>query len=476
LALAMAIGLAALWAAPAQGAHWTERQVGEALLFGMDCPSESRCVGGGIGNTIVSSDDPTAGVGSWNRVSVGAGEQTPGIYSPSRQVRGVDCPSLAFCIAVTFDGFVYTSRNPTGGPSEWSVTDLSPEGPNTHMYGISCPTVDLCVAAGADGTLVTSTDPAGGPGAWTVTQLGQDLQLRGVSCASGALCIAVGEEGAIVSSTRPLGGGGAWSLAQLPGSAIDRDLLGASCPAAELCVTGNTVNVLYTSTAPTGPAASWTPAQAGGTVQITDVDCPSASRCVAIDNNGDVLTSVDPTGGAAAWTFENLVPYPHSDNGSVVPNGFFGVSCYSTSLCAIGGARGLIFTSTDPFEQPVAIPAAPDQKKKKKQRRGPKRPRAVIGSRPPAATEVSRGRTKIRFRFFAANHAYARGFVCKLDDRPMKACESPKTYRVGVGKHVFKVRAVGWTGLRGKAASASFEVCRPTEYGVCIEKLPPPVA
>jgi hypothetical protein len=464
LAVALLVG-----AVPANAATWEGRQIGESIMLGISCPSAERCVAVGAGNTVLSSDNPTAGGDGWNLANIGAGEQGP-YFSPSRQIRAVDCPSLGFCIAVSYEGLIYTSTDPTGGAGAWSAADLSPEGPNIHMYGVSCPTADLCVAVGTEGKLLTSTDPGGGVAAWSVTQLAAALKLRGVSCASGSLCVAVGDEGEILSSTEPLGGAGAWHETQLPGSAIDRDLLGVSCPTVGLCVTGNSVNTILTSTSPTGSAGSWTPAQGGGTVQITDVSCPAVDRCVAIDNNGDVLTSTNPTGGAAAWTFQNIIPYPSVENESTVPNGMFGVSCPAASFCAIAATRGQIFTSTNPFDPPPVIAAGPKTKKPKKHK-GPKRPRAIIASGPLPGVEISRGKAKVRFRFFAARHASVRGYVCKLDRRPYKPCRSPKVYRVGIGKHMFKVRAVGWTGYRGKAAYDSFKVCRPTEKGHCIGAL-----
>lgn len=450
----------------ASAGSWDSRQVGESIMLGISCPSAARCVAVGAGNTVLSSNNPTAGASGWSLANIGAGEQGP-YFSPSRQIRAVDCPSLGFCVAVSYEGLIYTSSNPTGGAGAWSAADLSPEGPNIHMYGVSCPAANLCVAVGTEGKVLTSTDPAGGASAWSLTQLAPGLKLRGVSCASGSLCVAVGDEGEILSSTRPLAGAGAWHETQLPGSAIDRDLLGISCPATGLCVSGNSVNTILTSTSPTGSAGSWTPAQGGGTVQITDVACPATDRCVAIDNNGDVLTSTNPTGGAAAWTFQNIVPYPNVENESTTPNGMFGISCPTASFCAIAATRGQIFTSTNPFDPPP-VPTTGPKKKKAKKRRGPKRPRAIIASGPLPGVEISRGKAKVRFRFFAARHASVRGYVCKLDRRPYKPCRSPKAYRVGVGKHIFKVRAVGWTGHRGKAAYDSFKVCRPTEKGLCI--------
>ncbi len=363
LAVVLAMGvLFATSVAPAGAADWTNRTVGDSIMLGISCPTTSRCVAGGAGNTILSSDNPTAGASGWNSANLGAGEQGP-YFSPSRQIRGVDCPLPGFCVGVSYEGLIYTSTDPTGGADAWSATDLSPEGPNIHMYGVDCPGANLCVAVATGGKILTSTDPTGGAGAWTVTQLAPSLNLRGISCASAGLCVAVGDEGEIVSSTQPLGGAGAWGEAQLPGAPIDRFLLGVDCPTAGLCVTGNTVNTLFTSTNPTGGAGAWAPAQGKSTVQITDVDCPSPTQCVAIDNNGDVLTSTNPTGGAAAWTIQNVLPYTEGQKDMLNPNGMFGISCPSASLCAIAATHGQILTSTNPFDPPPAT--APTKKAKR---------------------------------------------------------------------------------------------------------------
>jgi hypothetical protein len=459
--------LCAFSAGSARAATWTGRQVGEATLFGMSCPTASMCVGVGSGNVIVSSTEPLGGAAGWNPIRVAESETLSGYFSVAQQIRAVDCPSTGFCVAVGYEGLVYTSTDPTGGPSAWSPTDLNPSGPNTHMYGLSCPTVSFCAAAAGRGKILTTTNPAGGASAWTVAQLPETLELRAISCPSAGFCVAVGKDGQILSSTSPRGGPTAWNQAQLPGAAIDRDLLGVSCPGEGLCASGNSIGAIYTSTSPTGPAGSWSGAQGAGTVQITALDCPSPTQCAAIDNNADVLTSTDPTGGPPAWTFANLLPFPLADEADAVEaNGTFGLSCPSASLCAIGGARGRIFTSANPFDPP---PAAPVQKKGKKRKgHGPKHPRALIGSHPPPGTETSGKTAKVRFRFFVANHASVRGYACRLDQRPERRCRSPKTYRAGVGIHRFRVRAIGWSGSKGPPAVVRFEVCHPTRIGLCI--------
>ena len=457
--------LALTVAAPASASTWTGRQLtGEAAkvsMFGVSCPTASLCVAVGGQNTVATSTNPTGPLRDWNTAYVGEGAlpTQPNSIFPGRQIRGVDCTSPSLCVAVSFEGLIYTASSPTGGAPAWAVTDLDGSGPNTHLYGVSCPSPSFCVAAAGKGRIVTSTNPTGGQAAWSITELGESLELRGISCPSPALCVAVGDEGAIVSSTNPFGGPAAWKQVELPGSPIDRNLFGISCPTGELCVSGNTIGKLLVTTAPTGDTSAWSSTQSGATVQITATDCLSATRCVVVDNNGNAFTSTNPTGGQRDWTFTNILPYPGVDE--TAANHMFGVSCPSISLCAVAGNKGQIFTSKDPFVAPPGPIGKGGKWGGKGNKKRPKRPRTTIAVGPAPGIEI-RGRTiKIRFRFFAQNHAHVRGFVCKIDRRPTKRCRSPKSYHVGIGKHVFRVRAIGWTGLKGPPAVGGFEVCHP---------------
>lgn len=453
--------------APALGSTWTGRQLpGEAstvMMFGISCPSPSMCVAVGGNNTIATSTDPGGSAASWHVAYAGEGAVSTGpraIFA-GRQVRGVSCPSPQLCVAVTFDGFIYTSTNPTGGADAWTVTDLDGgSGPSTHMYGVSCPSPSFCVASAGQGRIVTSTNPTAGAGAWSITQLETPLELRGVSCDSPTLCVAVGDNGddarpagsnngEIVVSADPLGG--AWQRAEMPAAG---SLFGISCPSPVLCVTGDMFGNLLVSANPIGAPSPWPKVDGGGTVQLTAFDCLSASRCIAVDSNGDVLTSASPTGGPGAWTFENVLPYPQLDE--TAANHMFGVSCPSVSFCAVAVNQGQILTSGDPFASPLPV----TKKGKKKHRGGPKRPRTKIGRQPFPTVELNGHKLTVRFGFYARHHAPVRGFACKIDKRPMKRCHSPKVYRVGAGRHHFRVRAIGWSGLKGPPAVAWFRVCR----------------
>ncbi len=475
----MALTVLALSLVPAgfaRGATWTGIQLPEAAkapLFGISCPTTSLCVAVGGGNTITSSANPTGGPGAWSVAFVGAGPVPPN----QRQVRGVSCPSPQLCVAVTFEGLVYTSTNPTGGAGAWSGADLAGSGPNTHLYGVSCPSPSFCAAAAGGGKIVTSTNPAGGPTAWSTTQLEQPVELRGISCVSPSLCVAVGDDGQVIRpeptddgvvfvSTSPLGG--IWQQAQAPGG--QGSLFGVSCPSPGLCVSGNMLGNLVISTDPANASVPWATTDGGGTVQITAADCPSPTHCVVVDNNGDVLTSTDPTGGASAWTFANVAPYPATDSTAFAAgNHMFGVSCATTSFCAIVANHGQVFTSEDPFAAPRPVAEG-----KGKRSKGPKRPRVRIAASPDPETQFDGRKYPARFRFFAVKRVQVRGFVCKIDRRPMKRCRSPRAYRVGVGKHVFRVRAIGRTGLRGPQAVVRFKTCRPQPLPLCLKRLPPP--
>jgi hypothetical protein len=462
---AIALAFFAILAGPATAATWTDHQlpaVGQSPLFDISCPSTSLCVAVGGGNTLASSTNPTGPASGWS-VAYPGGEGPPN----QSGIKGVSCPSPTFCVAVSFEGVVLTSTDPSGGLGAWSMTDLNPSGPRTHLYGISCPSPTFCAASAGDAKILTSTNPTGGAGAWAVTQLSGPLELRGISCVSPSFCVAVGDDGEnirpgptdqgeILASTNPLGG--AWQQVQVPGS--PGNLYGVSCPSTALCVTGNALGNLFVSTSPTGPAAAWPATPGGGSVQLTAAECPSVTRCIAVDNNADVLTSTNPSGGPAAWTFTNLIPYTQIV-GTMISNAMWGASCPTASFCAISAGDGQVFTSEDPFAISPTPGKSGAKKHKKRRRKGPKRPRTTLAQRPFPAIELNGRKLTVRFGFFATKHASVRGFQCKIDKRPQRRCHSPKRYRVGAGRHRFRVRAIGWSGLKGPPEFVSFRVCRP---------------
>jgi hypothetical protein len=477
-----AIALVASFAASVSGAaaaNWALRQLPaqplddgspyRLALYGADCPSESLCVVVGPFDTIASSRTPTAGGDQWRVVNPRYDEpkqscleedQPEGFCdSPRGTIRAVSCAGENLCVAVGYEGSVFTSTDPTGGAKDWSVSDLN-EGPGAaHLTAVSCPSVSLCVAVsggygGSAGRIFTSTEPISGK--WQRVQLANFPDLRGVSCATPSLCVAVGNEGRIFVSGNPTGGVSAW---RPTGSPTPRDLFAVSCVAAILCAAGDAGGNVLTSTDPT-EGGSFAATNPDGSVQITGLSCPTTEQCVAVTNNADVLTSNDPTGGADAWTFENLVPFEAEGTGgsTFVNNALFGASCASTALCVLVGAESRIFTATDPFAAPAPSPAGSAGK------RGRLRPRTVIvfaeGFWKNSVTR--RHRVKARFRFYSKEGA--RRFLCKRDRGPWRRCHSPLRYWAPIGHHALRVRAIGRTGLRGPSATLRFEVIHPHRF------------
>ena len=253
----------------------------------------------------------------------------------------------------------------------------------------------------------------------------------------------------MVVSTNPGGGPSAWRDAGQPGG--PGHLQGIACTSG-LCLAGNSGGNLLTNTDPEAAPTGWTERNGGGSVAITGVSCPTASQCVAVDNNGDVLASTNPTGGPTAWSFTSVLPYvpPVAQFGSPL-NGMFGVSCPSVTFCAIAAADGIVLTSTDPFE------ASPRTATGAKHKRARPRPKTILAHIDRSGrTRTDKRGLRMLFRFYATSKA--RGFVCKRDRRPYRRCSSPVRYWAGRGKHVFRVRAIGPTGLRGPVALDRFRI------------------
>jgi len=431
--------------APASALQWNLTQLPEesTALYGASCPSPTLCVVVGSNGALASSTNPTAGAGSWLVSHFNGAEEVhpsdPNNYYSGSQVRGVSCPTTEFCAGISRQGYVYASTIPAGGAPAWSAVALQPDKkPRVHAYGISCPSVSLCVGVATGGRIITSTNPAG-PTVWSVTQLGLPLELTAISCPTESLCVAVSSDGYIVTSTNPAGGASTWVAASPAGDF--GSLLGVSCSSPSLCVTGNAAD-LFVSTNPTAGAGAWLATPDVTPLPTTAFSCPTDDACAAVNNNADIITSSDPTGGAGAWTFTNAIPIP--------PNGMFGISCPTTSFCLVAGTRGQILTSTDPFEGNTSA----DLNGGRHQRRHT----VKITRHPKRVLRIGGARTRVRFRFRAIGQAH--GFLCKLDGGRYARCHNPKSYRVGLGRHVLRVKALDPGGIDQTATIFRFRVLR----------------
>jgi hypothetical protein len=426
----------------------------------------------GESDAIAVSTNPTGDAGDWRVVRpydraaetddrcISAPPGSPPVEVPcplpprSRQVRAISCPSAGLCIAVTYDGYIYSSTDPTGPATSWRLADVDGSGRDTHLESISCPDPGFCAAVSGNdhnsGQVLTSTGPTGPGAAWQVTQLDESLDLRGISCPARTFCLAVASNGRIVRSTNPSGGASAWEEIGAPGGPGDLEAVACVDAGSFLCLTGNSGGNLLTTSTPGAAAPGWSEVNGGGSVQITGVSCPTPSRCAAVDNNGDVLVSTEPS---RSWAISNLTPFIPREKGLLPLNGLFATSCPTVALCLAVGAKGRVFVNVDPFAAASALPDRGKSAGGGKHRRAPRRPKTTLLKADGRGKATPR-RFRARFRFHA--NGRVRGFVCKRDRGPYRSCRSPLRYWVPLGPHVLQVRAIGLTGLRGPVAMIRF--------------------
>jgi acetyl esterase/lipase len=79
------------------------------------------------------------------------------------------------------------------------------------------------------------------------------------------------------------------------------------------------------------------------------------------------------------------------------------------------------------------------------------------GRRPAARKRaLRRARAKVRFAFKWTGRAS--GFQCRIDRKSFQKCHSPRTYRLGLGKHTFRVRPLYPSGRPGETRKVDFRI------------------
>ena len=211
-------------------------------LKGVSCPSTGLCVVAGPQGNIWASADPTGDVSAWVAAPLGLGATHMNAIScpstsalrrrlPARQGDLVDQPArrrgglddhragraaqpagnllsdAGLCVAVSYEGDILTSTDPTGGAAAWQVARQPAGGRlfagvllpllrslrnrqrrrDDHLdqprrrcpwksvagaaglpvTGVSCPAISACAAVDNNSDAITSTDPTGGAAAWS---------------------------------------------------------------------------------------------------------------------------------------------------------------------------------------------------------------------------------------------------------------------------------------------------------------------
>ncbi len=228
--------------------------------------------------------DPTASSAAWSSpVEIGDGS---GFTS-------VSCPTASLCVAVDFNGNIFTSTDPTD-PASWAQSASDPSG----LAAVSCASAQACVAIDFGGNVLTSTNPTAS-GDWSAPSAVDSTGLSAISCPTADFCMATDGEGDAFLTTDPTAADATWTEAH----DVDgmESLYAVSCGSANLCLSGDGVgNVVQAA----GPLLMVSTAGSGsGTVSGNGISCPG--NCMSNYPSGEtVVLTADPASGStfAGWS------------------------------------------------------------------------------------------------------------------------------------------------------------------------------
>jgi hypothetical protein len=334
-----------------------------SALSAVSCPTRTTCTAVGYFDSSSDAGRPLAE--RWD-VSRWSTEPVP---EPARSstglLFGVSCPSLSRCFAV---GSV-TQRGGVTGPlaerwngAAWALqrTPQLPPNPGdvTYLGGVSCPSPRYCIAVGYTGNSAGTT---GAPLAerWTA---GRWLALRarhpagssvgflsGVSCTSSRSCTAVGFYVDPSGEGRPLAerwNGTVWRIQRTPHprAAVYLQLVGISCTRQGPCMAAGFFSIvtgIEVMVAERWSGTNWSlqktlyPDGATG-VQFAGVGCASPRSCTAVGFFGDAAGTDQPLAekwDGTSWAIEQT-PSPVGATSASLS----GIACTGVPTCTAVGS------------------------------------------------------------------------------------------------------------------------------------------
>lgn len=328
-------------------------------LYDVSCePSGSICTSVGK-STSSGADSPIAQ--RWNGVSWTA--QSPNKKSGTLPTRlfGVDCPSETRCLAAG-------SYQPAEGGSalmteiwnegNWNVQSVPlPSGAtSSELVAIGCSSTAQCSAVGSAmiGGVKTAVAARWTSPTWTLQTIpipegAKSSQLDGVDCLWSNFCVAVGrytDSGGTVKNF-VMFWNGVWSLQSVadPVGAAQSTLLDVSCtPSPNRCTAvggwKNSAFEQFTLAYRFNGSSTWTlqstPNPSGSIASVfQDVSCASETSCTAagswVSSGGGSNQTLAEKWNGTSWSIQGT-PNPSGATFSA----FFGVSCRSASCMGVG--------------------------------------------------------------------------------------------------------------------------------------------
>lgn len=329
-------------------------------LYAVECAPESAAACTAVGtHTSAGADSPVAQ--RWN----GAfwSEQAAAKKSGATHTRlfGVDCPSEARCLAV---GNYQSSEGSTvlseiWNEGKWSVqtTPIPSEATSSEFVAVGCNSTANCTAVGSamiggvkKAIAERWTSPTWALSSIPIPEGATSSQLDGVDCLWSNFCVAVGRyttSGGSVKSLVVFWNGTSWSLQTVtdPVGAVQSTLLDVACtPTPNRCTAvggwKNSANEQFTLAYRFNGVTTWTlqstPNPSGSIASVfQDVSCATETSCAA---DGSWVSS---SGGSNKTLAENWNGTSWSTQSTLDPAGnsfsaFFGLTCRTQSEACIG--------------------------------------------------------------------------------------------------------------------------------------------
>lgn len=330
-----------------------------SYLYDVSCePSTSVCTAVGK-STSSGVDNPVAL--RWNGSSWS--EQAPAKKSGATHTRlfGVDCPSESRCLAVgnyqASEGASVLSE--LWNESKWSVqtTPLPSESTGSEFVAIGCNSTANCTAVGSAliGGVKTAVAERWTSPTWALSTIpipegAKSSQLDGVDCLWSNFCAAVGRyttsEGTVKSLVE-FWNGTEWSIqsATDPEGAAQSTLLDVSCtPTPNRCTAvggwKNSKSEQFPLAYRFNGVSTWTlqsaPSPVGSVASVLqEVSCASETSCTAdgswVSSGGGSNMTLAEVWNGTSWSIQGT-PNP---SGAIF-TAFFGLSCRSTSCMGVG--------------------------------------------------------------------------------------------------------------------------------------------
>lgn len=329
----------------------------DSNLYDVSCePSPSVCTAVGK-STSSGVDSPLTH--RWNGSSWS--EQTPAKKTGAAETRlfGVDCPSETRCMAV--GSYEVSGGSPTimaelWNENKWSnqTTPVPAESTSSEFTAVGCNNTAECKAVGSaviKGVKTAIAEKWVSP-TWSLQSIpipegASSSQLDGVDCLWSNFCVAVGRyttSGGSIKNLAMLWNGTSWSLQTLtdPEGATQTTLLDVSCtPSPNRCTAvggwKNSANEQFTL-AYRYNGSTWTlqstPNPSGSVASVfQEVSCATETSCTAA---GSWVKSASNETLAEKWngTSWSIQGTPNPPGATF--SAFFGVSCRSTTCMGVG--------------------------------------------------------------------------------------------------------------------------------------------